>query len=109
MTNKQYTRKISKCYILEDDAPFESSPIRICRTRALAEHYKRILEPMWIEAFGFGLRITEEKLYEEITETPAEVQTEMDNHIISLIQDAYKNERTQIGKNCLKQLLEEIQ
>ena len=109
MTEKQYTRKISKCYILEDDAPFESSPMRICRTRALAEHYKRILEPTWKEAFGFGLRIVEMKFYEEITETPTEVQTEMDNRIISLIEDAYKNERTEIGKNVLKQLLEAIQ
>ena len=109
MTNKQYTRKISKCYILEDDAPFESSPIKICRTLPLAEHYKRILEPMWIEAFGFGLRITEEKLYEEISETPTEVQTEMDNHIIQLIQEAYRSERTELGRSVLRQLLEQLE
>ena len=109
MTEKQYTRKISKCYILEDDAPFESSPIRICKTRALAEHYKRILEPQWKEAFGFGLRIVEMKFYEEITETPTEIQTEMDNHIIQTIQEAYRSERTEIGKNVLKQLLEQLE
>lgn len=109
MTEKQYTRKISKCYILEDDAPFESSPIRICRTKELAEHYKKILEPKWLESFGFGLRVMEEKFYEETYPTPVETQTEIDNHIIQRIEEAYQSERTEIGKNVLKQLLESLE
>ena len=56
---------MSKCYIVEDDAPFESFPVKICRTRRLAEHYKRILTPKWEEAFGFGLRVVEFPFYED--------------------------------------------
>lgn len=69
----KFKRRVTRCYVLEDDAPFESSPIKICRSRRLAEHYKRILEPKWEEAFGFGLRIIEEKFYEDDeAETPVE-------------------------------------
>ena len=60
-----YNRKISKCYILEEDLPIESSPIRICNTKKLAEHYKRILTPKYLKAFGIGLRIVEYNYYEE--------------------------------------------
>ena len=35
--------------------------------------------------------------------------TRENNHIKQTIQEAYENERTQIGKNVLKQLLEAIQ
>lgn len=31
------------------------------------------------------------------------------NHVIQTIKEAYENERTQIGKNVLKQLMEAIQ
>lgn len=68
MEKKVVKRRISKCYILEEDIPFEASPIKICRTRKLAEHYKRILSPKWEEAFGYGLRVQETKFYEDDTE-----------------------------------------
>ena len=70
---KKGLRRVSKCYIVEDDAPFESFPVKICRTRRLAEHYVRILTPKWEEAFGFGLRVTECPFYEDDDE-PVDVK-----------------------------------
>lgn len=104
----KYTRKISTIYILQEDSPYFESYLKICRTRTLAEHYRRILEPKWIEAFGFGLRIVEEKFYEDLTIISPEFETEIDNHIIQVIMEQLKNERTEIGKNVLKQLLESV-
>lgn len=62
----KYMRKVSKCYLVEEDVGFETSPVKICRTKELAEHYQRILTPKWIEAFGYGLRVVEERFYEDL-------------------------------------------
>ena len=71
------TRRISKCYLLEEDIGFETSPIKICRSRKLAEHYQRILTPKWEEAFGFGLRVVEMPFYEDTTvDVPVDVVLE---------------------------------
>mgnify|MGYP006908903902 CR=1 FL=1 len=64
----KFTRKKTICYIVEDDAPFESFPVRICSSRRLAEHYVRVLSPKWEECFGFGLRVTEFPLYVDMEE-----------------------------------------
>lgn len=65
MIKTSVKRRISICYILEEDSPFESSPIKICRSKRLAEHYKKILSPKWKDTFGFDLFIREEKFYED--------------------------------------------
>lgn len=73
----KYMRRVSNCYLLEEDVGFETSPVKICRSRELAEHYKRILTPKWIEAFGFGLRVVETRFYEDLrAPTPVECAVE---------------------------------
>ena len=66
MTEKRYTRRISKCYIVEEDSMFPDKLIKICRSKRLAEHYVRVLTPKWKEAFGFGLRVSEMPFYEDL-------------------------------------------
>ena len=64
----KYTRKKITVWIVEDDAPFESFPVRICSSKRLAEHYVKVLSPKWMDAFGFGLRVMEGSLYIDMTE-----------------------------------------
>lgn len=66
MTEKRYIRRISKCYIVEEDSIFPDKLIKICRSKRLAEHYVRVLTPKWKEAFGLDLRITEMPFYEDL-------------------------------------------
>ena len=63
---KKYTRRVSKCYIVEEDSMFPDRLIKICRSKRLAEHYVRILTPKWKEAFGLDLRVTEMPFYEDL-------------------------------------------
>ena len=66
MTEKRYTRRISKCYIVEEDGIFPDKLIKICRSKRLAEHYVRVLTPKWKETFGIGLRVVEMPFYEDL-------------------------------------------
>ena len=69
MTEHKYTRKKITIWIVEEDSPYGLfETIRICSSKALAEHYKRVLSPKWEEAFGYGLRVIEDNLYIDMTE-----------------------------------------
>lgn len=64
-----FTRKKITIWIVEEDSPYGLfETIRICSSKKLAEHYKRILSPKWEEAFGYGLRVVEDNLYIDTTE-----------------------------------------
>ena len=66
MSERRYVRKISDCYVVEEDSPFPDKLVKICRSKRLAEHYVRVLSPKWIEAFGFGLRVVKMPFYEDL-------------------------------------------
>ena len=66
MSERKYVRKISKCYVVEEDSPYPFRIIKICRSRKLAEHYVRVLTPKWKECFGLELQVTEMPFYEDL-------------------------------------------
>ena len=69
MTEHKYTRKKITIWIVEEDSPYGLfETIRICSSKALAEHYKRVLSSKWEETFGYGLRVVEDNLYIDMTE-----------------------------------------
>ena len=66
MVKRKYVRKISKCYVVEEDSLYPFTVVKICRSRRLAEHYVRVLNPKWQEAFGLDLTVTEMPFYEDL-------------------------------------------
>ena len=69
MTDKKYSRKKITIWKVEEDSPYGFyETIRICSSKALAEHYKRVLSPKWEALFGYGLRVVEDNLYIDMTE-----------------------------------------
>lgn len=90
MSERRYVRKISKCYIVEEDSIFPDKLVKICRSKKLAEHYVRVLSPKWIEAFGFGLRVVEMPFYEDLDYRTQVVEVAEDSGIESIIEDVPK-------------------
>lgn len=78
MKKIKHRRKISKCYLVVKDCGFESEPIKICRSKKLAEHYCLVLTSKWEKMFGFGLIVQEWKFYED---------TEIDTETIEVYED----------------------
>ena len=78
---KKYIRKISKCYVVEEDSPYPFNVVKICRSRKLAEHYVRVLNPKWEEAFGLKLQVTEMPFYEDLNYDTEIVEVAEDSDI----------------------------
>ena len=55
--------KVVSVWNVVEETGFESEPIKICNSKRLAEHYKRVLAPKYKQAFGIPLTIVEDKLY----------------------------------------------
>lgn len=90
MSERRYVRKISKCYIVEEDSIFPDKLVKICRSKKLAEHYVRVLSPKWIKAFGFGLRVVEMPFYEDLDYDTMVVEVAEDSGVEPIIENGGK-------------------
>ena len=90
MSEMRYVRKISKCYIVEEDSIFPDKLVKICRSKKLAEHYVRVLSPKLIDAFGFGLRVVEMPFYEDLDYDTMVVEVAEDSGVEPIIENGGK-------------------